>query len=219
MVRLVRVSLSVLLRIKVDDRYVLFHSPSRPGSFGPPGGVTKYFPPAARILEKLGFQEERTNAQGRVMESDLRGFLPAGSVRDFMRWHRTGAYREDPAECLTRELLEELGEVGLEQLRPAVPRLTFEQARTVVEGPQPVAGKTYRQLRRFEVHNLVPTDSAALKLGRHLVEVGKDPEFPQVICADRADIEHGRHGSALINPQSAFLVGSRRILPDVPPMR
>jgi hypothetical protein len=99
-----------------------------------------------------------------------------------------------------------------------VPRLAFAHARTVVEGPNGVPGKPFRQLRRFEVYDLLTTDSAALRLGQQLIEAGSDPLFADVICASRADIAHGRHNAALISPQAAFLVGPHRMMPDLPPM-
>jgi hypothetical protein len=212
----IRISFSVLLRLRDDEEYVLFHSPSRPGAFGPPGGVIKYFPPAVRILEGLGFSEERGGPRPEVMKWDLRGYLPAGSVRRFLKWFDTGAYREDAEECLRRELTEELGEVGLSRLDDQVAGLSFTPVRTVVEGPEPVVGKPFRQLRRFEVYDLVTADSVALRLTRELSEAAADPSCPGVINVTRDDLRHGRKQAALIAPQSAFLAGGERMMPDVP---
>lgn len=212
----IRISFSVLLRLSDDERYVLFHSPSRPGAFGPPGGVIKYFPPAVRILEALEFSEQRGGPRPNVMKWDLRGYLPDGSLRRFLKWFDSGAYREDAAECLRRELTEELAEVGLSRLDSAVPGLAFTAVRTVVEGPEPVVGKPYRQMRRFEVYDLLTADSAALRLSRELLEAAADPSCPGVIGVTREDIRHGRKQEALIAPQSAFLTGGERMMPDVP---
>lgn len=211
--------MSVLLRIKDDDRHVLFHSPSRPGAYGPPGGVIKYFPPAAGILEAVGFQEERIDARGGDLTRwDLRGFVPAVAIRDFLHWFETGAYREDPAECLLRELLEELDEVGLPGLGEAVRALSYTPVRAVTEGPHDVPGKSYSQLRRFEIYDIVAADSTALRLTRQLVEAAVNPDYPLVLSASRADIAHGRRDTALIGPQAEFLLGSQRVRPDVPPI-
>jgi hypothetical protein len=215
---LVRISFSTLLRIKDDNRYVLFHSRSRPGAFGPPGGVVKYFPPAVRVLERLGFREERGGPRAAVTKWDLRGFLPAGSLRRFVTWFDTGAYREEPAECLHRELAEELGEVGLSALDGRVRGLAFTMVRTVVEGPEAVLGKPFEQLRRFDVYDLLAADRAALALTRELIEAADDPSCPGVICATREEIAHGRHRLALIAPQSAFLIGAERMMSDLPPV-
>lgn len=217
--RLVRVSMSVLLRIKDDERYVLFHAVSRPGSCGPPGGVIKYFPPATRILDDLDFREERTEWRPELTRSDLRGFIPATRLRRFLRWFASGAYRERGVECLVRELVEELGEVGLERLIPGVESLAYTHLRTVSEGPHQVAGKAYRQFRRFDVYDVVISSSTALALVRQLIEAGANPEFPLVVCASRVSIRHGRHQDLLVAPQTAFLLGDRRIMQDIPPVR
>jgi hypothetical protein len=219
MARRVRVSMSVLLRIKDDNEHVLFHSLSRPGSYGPPGGVIKYFPPAAAILEAIGFQEERPEARREALTRwDLRGFVPATAVRDFLRWFGTGAYREDPEECLFRELLEEFQEVGLAELAHSVRALSYAPVRSVTEGPDQVPGKLYTQLRRFEIYDIVATDSTALRLTRELVQAAMSPDYPLVLAASRADIEHGRQGTALIGPQTSLLLGPQRIRPDLPPL-
>ncbi|WP_146108261.1 hypothetical protein V5P93_007110 [Actinokineospora auranticolor] len=219
--RLVRVSMSVLLRIREDERFVLFHAASRPGSFGPPGGVVKYFPPAAAVLDALGFQEERPRHDGDrdTKRADLRGFLPTTCLRDFLHWFDSGAYRETAEECLERELVEELTEVDLRRLVPGVTSLDHRYVRTVSEGPHEVPGKPYRQYRRFVVHDAVAANATALRLVRELVAAGDDPGQSLVVTTGRDSIVHGRHGPVLVAPQSALLVGARRILPDVPPMR
>ncbi len=215
----VRISFSVLLRLAEDDRFVLFDSPKRPGAFGPPGGVVKFFPPAARLLESLGFQPERTGSPPAKLKADLRGTLPAGALRRFRTWFASGAYRETTGECLRRELREELAEVGVQGLDGIVSELEFTSVRTVREGPHSVAGKNYRQLRGFDVCELAMTNSAARRVTRVLTEAGEDEAHPGVLLAGFDDIEHGRLNRALIAPQSAFLLGSTRLAPDLPPLR
>ena len=216
--RLVRVSMSVLLRIKDDENYVLFHTLTRPGCYGPPGGVIKYFPPAVGLLEGIGFQEERVGSRPDLTRCDLRGYIPAGALPRFLRWFDSGAYRENAAECLLRELTEELGEVGLDPLQPAVPSLSYTYLRTVTEGPHKVPGKAYRQFRRFEVCDIVTANSTALQLARQVLAAASDPAVPFVLCASRASVEHGRIREMLIAPHTAFLLGSQRFLSDIPPI-
>jgi 8-oxo-dGTP pyrophosphatase MutT (NUDIX family) len=213
------VSFSVLLRMRHNDTYVLFNSRSRPGSYGPPGGALKYFPSAMGILEELGFQQETRNLRGEVAGLDLRGLVPARSARDFLRWFDTGAYREDATECLRRELDEELGEVGFAGLDVGVRVLRFRPVRTVVEGPDPVPHRQFRQLRRFEIFDLLATDTVALDLVRTLAVAGADPAVQGVVCADRAEITHGRCCAALLGPHCAFLLGPHRLAPDLPAVR
>jgi hypothetical protein len=216
--RTVRVSMSVLLRIRDDDRLVLFHMPSRPGSFGPPGGVFKYFQPATCVLDEFDFRQERSNRQPDPTKADLRGFLPAPRLRHFLRWYNSGAYRENAAECLARELLEELDEVGLPHLCDGVHGTPFVHLHTVDEGPHDVPGRNYRQYRRFEVYDLVTTDSNALWLLQELSAAGTDPAVPLVTCVSRQSVVDGRHETALIAPHTAFLLGQERVRQDIPPV-
>lgn len=215
----VRVSLSALLRIRDNDRYVLLDSLSRPGSYGPPGGAIKYFPAATGILEQFDFQQETRSLRAEPTGFDLRGLVPARSLSGFLHWFDTGAYREDPIECLQRELTEELGEVGLPDVEVDTHALAFRPVRTVIEGPDIVPHRPFLQLRRFEILELVAKDTVALELVQTLTAAGADPAFPGVVCAGRADIEHGRCGEALLGPHCAFLVGAQRLAPDLPAVR
>lgn len=215
----IRVSFSVLLRVRHQDRYVLFNSLSRPNSYGPPGGVIKYFPAAAGILEQIGFQQETRNHQPEPTGFDLRGLVPIRSVPEFLSWFDTGAYREDTHECLRRELDEELTEVGFAHLGVDTHALDFRPVRIVIEGPDVVPHREFLQLRRFEIVELRTKDTAALTLISALAAGGGDPACPGVICADRTEIERGRCGAALLGPQCAFLIGAQRLAPDLPPVR
>lgn len=179
----------------------------------------KYFEPAARILDELNFRQERRNHQPEPTKTDLRGFLPASRLRHFLHWFNSGAYRENALECLAREVIEELDEVGLSHLDPGVHGTPFVHVRTVTEGPHEVPGKTYRQYRRFEVYDLVATDSNGLWLLQELIAASTNPAVPLVTCANPASVLDGRHETVLITPQTAFLLGPKRVLRDIPPVK
>nr|MDT0666226.1 hypothetical protein [Micromonospora sp. DSM 115978] len=182
------------------------HAQLRPGTFGPPGGVYKYFGSGASFLASLGFTAELLGCVPEVNRSDLRGYLPASSVPDFLSWFAAGQWREDPIECLRRELAEELGEVGLVDLEADVPHLTFSRIRSIVEGPGPAPGRPYQQLRGFDIHDLDTVRGPAERFKRKLLAAGADPGQPFVRNVNAADIRRGSHGgSASIAPQSAFL--------------
>jgi hypothetical protein len=153
------------------------------------------------------------------MTFDLRGYLPGAAIKEFRRWFAGGSYREDTTECLCRELAEELGESGLERLVPYASRLTFTQVRTVYAGPDDIPGTPYRQLRRFEVCDLVVSDPAARQLRTELIRAAGDGAVPTVISASAADIMHGRCGGALIAGHAAYLFGTERTRPDIPTIR
>lgn len=215
--RRIRVSVAVLLRVQDEDHYVLFGSPTRPGSFGPPGGVVKYRESERRGVEKLRFDPEpRTDA---VSKHDLRGFLPAAMVPGFARWLHRGTGREPSTDCLRRELVEELGEVGHPELTHLSPAVGFSPVRKVIDGPWNVPGEQYRQIRFIEVYDLLRDRPEADELRTALLALSRDPGDSQVIGATRQEILRGRSGLHQILPQSAFLLGDRRVREDIQPVR
>ncbi|MCA2227376.1 SMODS-associated NUDIX domain-containing protein [Nonomuraea aurantiaca] len=214
----VRVSLSTLLRIKEGDRYVLFHTPYTPGSYGPPGGVVKFHHSAQQHLDRFSFREELRAAHAGVMQRDLRGFVPARRLASFLRWFHSGSGRESATECLRRELREELSEIGYPDLRAEVESLAFRFVRRVAEPPRKVPGRDYRQVRLFEVYDLETGDEAASRLSSRLLDSGRDANDQRVILASSQDIVGGRYGELFIGPQSAFLFGTRRYRQDIPPV-
>ncbi|MEV1242741.1 hypothetical protein ACIBO2_23795 [Nonomuraea sp. NPDC050022] len=214
----IRVSLSVLLRIKVGDQYVLFHTPYTPGSYGPPGGVFKFHHSAQHVLDRFSFREELRVAHAGVMQRDLRGFVPARRLAPFLRWFHQGSGRESATECLRRELREELSEIGHPELAAEVESMGFQFVRRVAEPPRNVPGRDYRQVRLFEVYDLELVDEAASRLRRRLLDHAQDPDDQQVILVSGQDIVNGRYGTLFIGPQSAFLFGTRRYRQDVPPI-
>lgn len=217
--RRVRVSCAAVLRIRDDHTHLLFHANSRPGAFTPPGGVFKYAEPAADLLDRLGFRPERWTGLASAMRADLRGFIPVHQLPEFQRWFSSGAYRESSEECLVRELVEELGEVGYPEVAEQVGGVRFNHLRTVVEGPAQVPHKPYQQLRYMEFYDLVCTDRRSLRFRTALFELAADEEVTTVIGATPDEILYGRSGRSLITPHAAYLVGEVRTRPDLPPIR
>jgi hypothetical protein len=215
----IRVSMAALLRVKDDDRYVLFHSSYRPGSYGPPGGVFKALPSAKRFLDRIGFREHRSRSRARAMHADLRGFVRASEVATFLRWFAKNLDRESGPDCLRRELVEELNEGGHGTLAPLVAGATFTHVRTVLERPTRVPGETYRQVRRFEIYDLALADVRSQRLRAVLLALAADSSAPGIISATSGDIIDGRRGRNLLAPQSAFLFGWRRYRQDLPPTK
>ncbi|MCG8925145.1 hypothetical protein [Lentzea sp. CC55] len=58
-----------------------------------------------------------------------------------------------------------------------------------------------------------------MEFKRRLVDLADDPTVDTVIAVTSSDIAHGRAGSALIAPRSAYLVGDQRTWPDLPAVR
>jgi hypothetical protein len=212
----VRVSVAVLLRIRVDENYVLFHTPRTPSTYGPLGGVVKFTSSARHALDGMKFRDEHQAANRASALNDLRGFIPAGTVGKFLRWLDTGVDREPAVECLRRELREELGEIGHPDLVEHVTALEFRQVRAVHEGPQEVPGKGYRQIRYVEVYELVTTNAAALKLTERLTAAGRSAIDPNVLLADGDEITNGRHDDKILGAQSCYLIRDKKLRQDLP---
>jgi hypothetical protein len=219
--RQVRVSFCALLRIRDDDRYVLFHAINRPGSYGPPGGVYKYDRDGEAHLESLGFQDEPKPA-GRLadMRHDLRGFINSRSTRAFLRWFDSGAGRESATECLRRELAEELAEVNHPELIPEVATLEFTPVRVIRQSPHPEPGSDHLHLRRFEIYDIAVSDNPAATHFKHrLLQLAEDPTSPLILAASARDIEYGRHQTKLIGGHTAYLLGTKPSHPPIPAVR
>ncbi|MGW3916882.1 SMODS-associated NUDIX domain-containing protein [Streptomyces sp. NPDC005070] len=215
--REVRVSVASLLRIQDDDHYLLIHSPYRPDSYGPLGGVLKYHPSARPDLDRLGFRED-----GRVdqrMRSDLRGFLPARALLRFARWLHDERDRESSLEAIRRELAEELGEIGHPELATGIERLRFAPVRHVVEGPLRVPGHAFRQIRFFDVFDLHLDAPEAITLRDALLALAADPDNAGAVLVTAEDIKHGRHSRFYVGPHTAYLMGTQRLRADLPPLR
>lgn len=213
---LVRVSFAALLRIKDDDRYVLVESSTRPGFYGPPGGVFKYHEAAIPTLDALGFHEQRFEQRRDHMKRDIRGFVPARAAAAFLRWFVTGEDRETATECLRRELVEELDDPGRPGWGSDVGSLTFRHVRTVMEGPRPVPNEHYRQMRRFEVYDMVVTDETSARIRRRLIDMSRDPATGATLCTNATEIATGWCGDTPLTPHTAYLVGRSPSRADLP---
>jgi hypothetical protein len=151
------------------------------------------------------------------MRHDLRGFLPAARVLGFARWLQWGVDREPATECLRRELIEELDEVGHNELVSEAQEIGFRFVRRVLDGPIKVAGESYRQIRFFEVYDLALDKPDAVELRTTLLVLAADPAESQIIGASRREIARGRAETHVVLPQSAFLTGDRRLREDIEP--
>lgn len=106
---LVRYSISALLRIQVDDKYLLVKN-RHFNKYQPVGGVLKRLPHSAHTLSKLGIREDNMFNHDDINRGDLRVHVPARSVTGFLNWYASGVGRElEP----WREFYEELVRPGL----------------------------------------------------------------------------------------------------------
>src|SRR5713226_2417216 len=129
-----RVAFSALLRICEGGRYLLIRNLHRPQTFGPFGGVYKYYGGAKKELDEILFRPQDLGP-GSDMKDDLRGFLPRKNLVRVDRWFAASHERESPGECLRRELTEELKETKPSIRLPVPGALPLSLVRVVHEGP------------------------------------------------------------------------------------
>ena len=206
-----RISCSALLRIEVDDSYILIRNVHRRGTFAPIGGVFKRHPESRAALDVLEFRPQAVSPE---MVGDLRGFVPRLKTGAFDAWFQSGVDRETAAECLRRELTEELHEIGLASV--GVPAgVRFRGVRVVSEGPDPVEGHPFTQFRQFAVYELSPHDSSAHSFVRDLMDRGKDHDG--LLVASAKEILLGRSSDGRhIAHHAAYLFQTRRVMRDEP---
>lgn len=210
--RRLRVSMAAILSIRRNNRYVLIRSRHRPETFGPIGGVYEYYPSALDQLDQCGF---RPQVRDQDMENDLRGFVKGKDLPSFMRWFLSGKNRE--VEPLTRELIEELEEVGLTKEAKSIGVFKYEFLKTIYEGPDDVPGTDYLQFRYLGVYRFCPSDPKGVKLTDTLFREAE--HNPDLIAVTAAEIAARRAASdQVIGTHTGYLIGDKLTGPEGPPI-
>lgn len=106
----VRISASGLIRIRLDDKYLLVRGNRIKTQFQPVGGVFKYNPLGKVVLEKLGFRVDSAMKVDETSREDLRINVPGRGVPALLKWYDASSGRE----CNPwREFHEELIDSGI----------------------------------------------------------------------------------------------------------
>jgi hypothetical protein len=206
-----RVSMAAILSIRRDDRHILVRNLHRPERFGPIGGVYKYYPSAPDQLDRCHF---RPQVREQNTRNDLRGFMQGKDFPAFMRWFLSGKNRE--VEPLTRELVEELKEVGLTREAEGIRVLQYELLNKVYEGPENIPGVDYMQFRYFGIYRLNPSDPKGEELTDTLF--GAAEHNPDLIAVTADEIMQRRAASGeVIGTHAGYLIGGKRTGPEPPP--
>ena len=148
----VRLSVSYLFRIKVDNSYLLIKG-KRWTQFQPVGGVYKYTDGAKAFMDEIGARPDDLVRADDISLNDLRIRIPGRKISIFVRWFESGRSRETSP---WREFYEELIGPGF---------LAFEDFPFIVEDfirrdIRPIRYSDYAkswELLIADIYELIPT--------------------------------------------------------------
>lgn len=104
--KLIRISISYLIRVRLDNEYLLIWS-DRFKQFQPVGGVYKRLPGATPVFDRLGVLEDDKLPIQDDMRGDLRVRVRGENVPAFLAWFETRTQREvGPWREFYQELVE-----------------------------------------------------------------------------------------------------------------
>jgi hypothetical protein len=200
----IRVSIAAILSVRQGDHFILIRNRHRPEMFGPIGGVYKFYSSAIKQLEDSGFQPQIRDDD---TKNDLRGYLIGKNLPRFLRWFFSGKNRE--IEPLSREIAEEMLEIGLVMDSDSIMNLQYDLHKTIIEGLDNVTGADYLQLRYFGVYSLYTDHPKCDALIEKLFkEVGTNPN---IISVTANEIKRGRALSGeIIGGHSGYLIGDTK---------
>jgi SMODS-associated NUDIX domain len=205
-----RVSMATILRLEYDGKLLLIKNRQRAESFGPIGGVLKFYPSA-----KLGdLFEYQSQSKRPYFGDDLRGFMSGRHFHKFMKWFRSKRDRE--VEAVTRELIEELREIGLANLAAQIQALPLSFVWHVHEGVRHVPSTNYYQFRYLELYELNPPNEISRSITKQLFAAAE--QNPHLLVVTRNEIlrRRGSNGE-LIGVHSAYLFSRKRAGPEPAP--
>lgn len=202
-VKTIRVSMSVLLRLEYNNKYLLVKNLHRPELFAPFGGVIKYKQDAIAALRNIGFTPEHSLRNQQTIENDLqydlRGYVARDNLILFQKWFNYQTLRESYDECLLRELSEELNDANVPlEVIESVKKYTFKLIRKVQEGPK-VTIWDYDIYRQFEIYEPDYSDAKNgaenLQVTRKLFDLAGSHFYPDLLVVDRSALDRLRADS------------------------
>lgn len=202
--KLLRVSMAAIVRLSDGSGYLLIKNQRRPEFFGPIGGVIKFYT-LARLEDRFEFQSQSKRSD---LKNDLRGFLPGRNFYKFMQWFRSKQDRE--VESVTRELIEELQEIGLDNVAANIQALPLSFVRYVHEGVRPVTNTNYYQFRYLEIYELDPTDENGRMLTQQLFAAAQENSDLLVVTQQEIDRGRAKTGEP-IGIHSNYLIREKRV--------
>lgn len=155
----VRVSVSYLYRIQVDNEYLLVKG-LRFDQYQPVGGVYKFHPASSGIRNEMNVLDDNLLQPDEVSEGDLRVRIPGRRLLQFVRWFESGTGRETDG---WREFYEELVAPGL------LPKSAFRSIKydRVGRHYHPMRYSAWAQSQELliaDIFEVLPTDAQTVEL-------------------------------------------------------
>lgn len=143
----VRLSFSYLIRIKINNRYLLVRSNSRKNIFQPVGGVYHIDNPD-EIKKKTGFYRDGTPGD----PCDIRGKIKGRNIKKFIKWFN----KKKDRECNPfREFKEEMIDTNIFPIELFnEENLNFTYYDTFYKGVYPDEFYNIKSLLRFDIYDL-----------------------------------------------------------------
>ena len=151
----VRLSMSYLFRIRVNDKYLLVKN-SRGNYYQLVGGAYKTLPGSEKIFKKLMIVPDRKiNTDHGIAKKDLRFMLPGRNVLAIIRWFHS---REDREISQWREFCEELLTTGILKDRNIFRYIDYSYAGTIQTPMQKAKNINCQEILIYEIFDLLPND-------------------------------------------------------------
>ncbi len=151
---LIRISISSLIRIKVNDKYLLVKSARRKDLFQPVGGCFKRYPSSLNELSKLQVQNDNLFPIDEDNKGDLRIRILGKNLAAFMEWFQAGQSRETSP---WREFYEELVSPGFLS-STNFPYIKAEYIKTIISGINFSMDYNINEIKIAEIFSLVPNE-------------------------------------------------------------
>lgn len=175
----IRMSISYLYRIKINDKYLLVKN-AHDGHWQPVGGVYKTLPGSEKKLEALRIQADRLfESEKGIKKGDLRVHLKGKNVIPFLRWFDSGEDRElSPWREFCEELIKTTKILNADNFRYINYKYKGRVTTPIIK--LDTGGRGYFQ---YDIFDLVPNDEQTKEL--ELLYKSGDGEHYRWFTADQ----------------------------------
>ncbi|HEV8286870.1 MAG TPA: hypothetical protein VGQ09_21320 [Chitinophagaceae bacterium] len=198
----IRVSISYLFKIKLNDTYLLVRGKRIPNQFQPVGGVYKRYRESYYALEKLKVTDDDNIPIDDKSIDDLRIKLPAKNVISFLKWYNSQLGREVSPY---REFYEEVIRTGI------LNQATFPYANYIHKGRHmtPIHFSKHFQCYEIliaEVFELKPNDDQLNELKTLLQKDSAEYIWAREELILRRGVIPGKNSSFTISETSEWIL-------------